>query len=34
MKENTLRIATRRSPLALWQAHFVKESLEKKHPNL
>lgn len=34
IKENTLRIATRRSPLALWQAHFVKESLEKKHPNL
>ena len=34
IEENTLRIATRQSPLALWQAHFVKESLEKKHPNL
>ena len=34
IKENTLRIATRRSPLALWQADFVKECLEKKHPTL
>ena len=34
IKEHTLRIATRRSPLALWQARFVKESLEEKHPNL
>lgn len=29
-----LRIATRKSPLALWQANFVKEALLKKHPNL
>ena len=34
IKEHTLRIATRRSPLALWQARFVKESLEEKYPNL
>jgi hydroxymethylbilane synthase len=31
---NTLRIATRKSPLALWQAEFVKAELEKHHPNL
>ena len=29
-----LRIATRQSPLALWQANFVKDELEKYHPNL
>ncbi|RDF09722.1 hydroxymethylbilane synthase [Haemophilus sputorum] len=29
-----LRIATRQSPLALWQANFVKTELEKYHPNL
>ncbi len=29
-----LRIATRKSPLALWQAEFVKAELEKIHPNL
>ena len=33
MKE-ILRIATRQSPLALWQANFVKAELEKYHPNL
>jgi len=33
MKES-LRIATRQSPLALWQANFVKAELEKYHPNL
>ena len=33
MKE-ILRIATRHSPLALWQANFVKAELEKYHPNL
>ena len=33
MKE-ILRIATRQSPLALWQATFVKAELEKYHPNL
>jgi hydroxymethylbilane synthase len=31
---NTLRIATRKSPLALWQAEFVKAELEQHHPNL
>ena len=30
----TLRIATRESPLALWQAHFVKDRLEAAHPGL
>jgi hydroxymethylbilane synthase len=30
----TLRIATRKSPLALWQAEFVKAELEKAHPGL
>ena len=29
-----LRIATRQSPLALWQAEFVKAELEKIHPDL
>lgn len=32
--KNIVRIATRKSPLALWQAHFVKEKLEQLHPNL
>lgn len=31
---NTLRIATRKSLLALWQAEFVKSELEKHHPSL
>lgn len=31
---NTVRIATRKSPLALWQAEFVKAELEKHHPEL
>lgn len=30
----TLRIATRKSALALWQAEFVKAELEKFHPQL
>ncbi len=30
----TLRIATRQSPLALWQAEFVKAELERFHPGL
>lgn len=30
----TLRIATRKSPLAMWQAEFVKAELEKHHPQL
>lgn len=29
-----LRIATRKSPLAMWQAEFVKAQLEKAHPGL
>lgn len=29
-----LRIATRQSPLALWQANFVKQALERHFPNL
>ncbi len=29
-----VRIATRESPLALWQAHFVKNQLQKHHPGL
>ncbi|EAR11004.1 hydroxymethylbilane synthase [Reinekea blandensis] len=29
-----VRIATRKSPLALWQAEFVKAELEKHHPDL
>ena len=30
----TLRIATRKSPLALWQAHFVRDALMQAHPGL
>jgi hydroxymethylbilane synthase len=30
----TLKIATRKSPLALWQAHHVKTRLEALHPHL
>jgi hydroxymethylbilane synthase len=30
----TLRIATRKSALALWQAEYVKAELEKHHPDL
>ncbi len=30
----TLRIATRKSELALWQANFVRHSLEQSHPGL
>ncbi|MCX8602573.1 MULTISPECIES: hydroxymethylbilane synthase [unclassified Gilliamella] len=29
-----IRIATRKSPLALWQANFVKQQLETFHPSL
>jgi len=32
--KKTLRIATRKSPLAMWQAEFVKAELEKIHPDL
>ena len=31
---NTIRIATRKSPLALWQAEYVKANLLKHHPHL
>lgn len=30
----TLRIATRKSPLALWQAEYVRAALRQLHPNL
>lgn len=30
----TLRIATRKSPLALWQAEYVREALGRLHPDL
>lgn len=33
-KSQTLRIATRKSLLALWQAEYVKAELEKHHPHL
>jgi len=34
MPDQLLRIATRESPLALWQAHYVKSRLEAAHPGL
>jgi len=34
MSIEVLRIATRKSPLALWQAEFVKAELERCHPQL
>ncbi|ELY4520815.1 hydroxymethylbilane synthase [Cronobacter muytjensii] len=34
MLDNVLRIATRQSPLALWQAQYVKQRLEACHPGL
>ena len=34
MSLNTLRIATRKSPLALWQANYVKDALELANPGL
>lgn len=34
MSANTLRIATRKSKLALWQAEFVKAELQRFHPEL
>lgn len=30
----TLRIATRKSSLAMWQAHFVRDALTLAHPGL
>ncbi|MGL4639984.1 MAG: hydroxymethylbilane synthase, partial [Shewanella sp.] len=34
MSENRIRIATRKSPLAMWQAEFVKAELERIHPGI
>lgn len=34
MSAQIIRIATRHSPLAMWQANFVKAELLKYHPNL
>ncbi|MGL4860968.1 MAG: hydroxymethylbilane synthase [Enterobacteriaceae bacterium] len=34
MTEKTVRIATRQSPLALWQANFVRQQLLQAHPEL
>lgn len=34
MSKNIIRIATRKSPLALWQAEFVKAELERIHTDL
>lgn len=34
MNKNTVRIATRKSALALWQAEYVKAKLEHFHPEL
>lgn len=34
MAKQTLRIATRKSPLALWQANYVKQALEQHHAGL
>ncbi|GHY14003.1 porphobilinogen deaminase [Vibrio cholerae] len=34
MTETSIRIATRQSPLALWQANYVKDALMAAHPGL
>lgn len=34
MVQSTLRIATRKSPLALWQANHVRDALLARHPGL
>lgn len=34
MLEKTLKIATRQSPLALWQANYVKDHLQQLYPDL
>lgn len=34
MTDKPIRIATRKSPLAMWQAEFVQEALEQAHPGL
>ncbi len=33
MTETPIRIATRQSPLALWQANYVKDALMAAHPD-
>ena len=32
--QKTLTIATRKSPLALWQAYHVRDALEQMYPGL
>ncbi len=32
--KNKLRLATRKSPMALWQANFIKEKILEKHPSI
>ncbi len=34
MRKTTLTIATRKSPLAMWQAEFVRDQLQAAHPGL
>ncbi|XOD70427.1 MAG: hydroxymethylbilane synthase [Sodalis sp. (in: enterobacteria)] len=34
MQKNMLKIATRKSPLALWQASYVRDELLRHHPDL
>ncbi|WP_016581486.1 hydroxymethylbilane synthase, partial [Yersinia pestis] len=34
MLDKIIRIATRQSPLALWQAHYVQHLLQANHPGL
>lgn len=34
MSKQTIRIATRKSPLAMWQAEFVRDRLMEAHPDL
>jgi hydroxymethylbilane synthase len=33
-KQAPVRIATRKSPLALWQAYYVRDALQRAHPGL
>lgn len=33
-KINQIRIGTRGSPLALWQANWIKSLLEEEHPDI
>ena len=34
MSKQLIRIATRKSQLALWQAHYVRDRLQEAHPRL